>query len=392
MKMKEWFSTNFKGDPILWIVLVLLALGSLLAVYSTTGGYSQIGNSHGANNEFFLFKQLAFLIVGVGLAYLCHRAKFLRYSAIALPFLFISIVLLVLVLFIGNEVNGAKRWLPLFFGLTIQPADIAKMALMIYLAKVISGSQTMIKKDSSVFWMLIIPTLLVCMIILPNNLSTAALLFATSIIVMFIGRIPLRYIGTIFGIGTVMFLIVFFIGYTFPSMTRAHTWTERISTFMGDEESFQSKQAKIAIANGGIIGEGPGNSSQRNFLPYAHADFIYAIICEEFGLLGAVGIMGIYLLMLYRCIRLVKKSPKTFGAMLAIGLCLNIVIQAFANIMVNVGLVPDTGVTLPIISLGGTSLIFTCISFGIILSVSRYIESREEVASAVQNNAELKPA
>ncbi|HQW70255.1 MAG: FtsW/RodA/SpoVE family cell cycle protein [Saprospiraceae bacterium] len=393
MKMKEWFSTNFKGDPILWIVLVLLALGSLLAVYSTTGGYSQIGNSHGANNEYFLFKQLAFLIVGVVLAYLCHLAKYSKYSAIALPFLFISIMLLVLVLFFGIEVNGAKRWLPLpFVGLTIQPADIAKLALMVYLARTISGSQTKIKNDISVFWSLLIPTLLVCILILPNNLSTAALLFATSIIVMFVGRIPLKYIGSIFAIGTTMFLIVFIIGYYLPTATRAHTWSERISTFMGDEESFQSKQAHIAIANGGIIGTGPGNSMQRNFLPYAHADFIYAIICEEFGLLGAAGVMGIYLLMLYRCIRLVKKSPKTFGAMLAIGLCINIVIQAYANIMVNVGLIPDTGVTLPIISLGGTSLIFTCISFGIILSVSRYIESRDEAASAVQVNNELQTA
>jgi len=392
MKTKEWLSANFKGDPILWIVLVLLALGSLLAVYSTTGGFSQIGTSHAATNEYFLFKQLAFLIVGVGLAYVCHRANFMRYSTIALPFLVISVILLVLVLFIGSEVNGAKRWLPLPFGLTIQPADIAKMALMIYLAKVISGSQTMIKKDIGVFWMLIIPTLVVCMIILPNNLSTAGLLFGTSIIVMFIGRIPIKYIMYIFGIGVFLFLTVFVIGYNLGTGTRAHTWAERVTTFVGDEESFQAQQAHIAIANGGIIGKGPGNSLQRNFLPYAHADFIYAIICEEFGLFGAIGIMGIYLLMLYRCIRLVKRSPKTFGAMLAIGLCINIVIQAYANIMVNVGLIPDTGVTLPIISLGGTSLLFTCISFGIILSVSRYIESREEAVSAVKVNPEISPA
>ncbi|HRP84877.1 MAG TPA: FtsW/RodA/SpoVE family cell cycle protein [Saprospiraceae bacterium] len=387
MKTKEWLSANFKGDPILWILLTLLALGSLLAVYSTTGGYSQIGKSHEATNEYFLFKQLVFLVVGVGLAYIGHRVNFKRYSAIALPFLVFSFLLL----FFGNEINGAKRWLTVpLVGLSIQPADIAKMALMIYLARVISGSQTMIKQDISIFWMLIIPTLMVCLFILPNNLSTAGLLFVTSIIVMFIGRIPIKYILYIFGIGMTMFLFVFLIGYFSGTGTRAVTWANRITAFVGGEESFQSQQARIAIANGNVIGVGPGNSMQRNFLPYSHADFIYSIICEEFGIVGAIGVMLIYLLMLYRVIRIVKRSPKTFGAMLAIGLCINIVIQAYANIMVNVGLIPDTGVTLPIISLGGTSLIFTCLSFGIILSVSRYIETREEVMSAVVLNTETK--
>lgn len=391
MKTKEWLSANFKGDPILWILLTLLALGSLLAVYSTTGGYSQIGKSHEATNEYFLFKQLVFLVVGVGLAYIGHRVNFKRYSAIALPFLVFSFLVLVLVLFFGNEINGAKRWLTVpLVGLSIQPADIAKMALMIYLARVISGSQTMIKQDISIFWMLIIPTLMVCLFILPNNLSTAGLLFVTSIIVMFIGRIPIKYILYIFGIGMTMFLFVFLIGYFSGTGTRAVTWANRITAFVGGEESFQSQQARIAIANGNVIGVGPGNSMQRNFLPYSHADFIYSIICEEFGIVGAIGVMLIYLLMLYRVIRIVKRSPKTFGAMLAIGLCINIVIQAYANIMVNVGLIPDTGVTLPIISLGGTSLIFTCLSFGIILSVSRYIETREEVMSAVVLNTETK--
>lgn len=390
MKAKEWLSANFKGDPILWIALILLALGSLLAVYSTTGGYSQIGKSHQDNSEYFLFKQLVFLIVGVGLAYISHRVNYRKYSTIALPFLLISLLLLVLVLFFGNEVNGARRWLTVpLVGLSIQPVDIAKMALMIYLAKVISGSQTMIKQDIGIFWMLIIPTLVACLFVLPNNLSNAGLLFGTALIVMFIGRIPLRYILYIMGAGLVMFMIVFLIGYKLGEGTRAHTWANRITAFVDGGESFQNQQARIAIANGGVFGAGPGNSTQRNFVPYSHADFIYSIICEEFGLFGAIGIMAIYLLVLYRVIRIVKRSPKTFGAMLAVGLCINIVIQAYANIMVNVGLIPDTGVALPIISLGGTSLIFTCISFGIILSVSRYIETREDVISAIKVKPEV---
>jgi cell division protein FtsW len=385
MKISERLQQSFKGDTILWIVLVMLALYSLLAIYSATG---VIASRAGETTTLsYLIKQIVLLLVGIFFAYCCHWIRYTRYSSIAWPLLAFSIVLLVLVLFIGNEVNGAKRWIYLF-GISFQPSDLAEVALIIFLAREISSHQESIKEDKRVFWKLFLPVLVVCGLILPNNLSTAALLFVNSVTIMFIGRIPMKFIGGILAGGLAMFGLVFLLGYTIPNFSRAHTWTERITTFMDHEESYQSTTGKIAIANGGLIGRGPGNSIQKSFLPYAHTDFIFAIILEEYGfLIGGILLISIFLVLLFRCIRLVTRSPKTFGAILAIGLCLNIVIQAFANFMVTVGLVPDTGVTLPIISLGGSSLLFTCISFGIILSVSKYIENIKPVENAVQSGS-----
>lgn len=383
MNVSERLNKSFKGDPILWIVLVLLALYSMLAIYSATEVMSV--RASGGSTFTYLVKQIVLLVVGVFLAYFCHWIRYTRYSSIAYPLLAISIVLLVLVYFFGSEINGARRWIYLF-GISFQPSDFARVALIIYLAKVISTHQESIKKDANVFKMLIIPVILVCLLILPNNLSTAALLFMNSILIMFIGRIPKKYILYILLAGGVLFGTVFALGYVFPKFARAHTWVERITTFTSDSESYQSMQGRIAIANGGLIGTGPGNSIQKSFLPYAHSDFIFAVILEEYGVIfGALILLGIYLALLYRCIRLVTRSPKTFGAILAMGLCLNIVLQAFANFMVTVGLAPDTGVTLPIISMGGSSLLFTCISFGIILSVSKYIEGITPTENVVKS-------
>jgi len=366
----------------MWIVLLLLALYSLLAIYSAT---DVMADSTGSTTLKFLVKQIVLLTAGVFFAYCCHWIRYTRYSSIALPLLIFSFVLLVLVLLIGNEVNGAKRWI-ILFGVSFQPSDLAKVALVMYLARIISARQESITKNKNVFWSLLIPVILICGAILPNNLSTAALLFINSIAIMFIGRIPFRYIASIFGFGMILFLIVLGVGYAFPSVSRAHTWVERLHSFTSKEESYQAMQGRIAIANGGLFGAGPGRSIQKSFLPYAHTDFIFAVILEEYGVIfGGLVLMGIYLALLFRCIRLVKRSPKTFGAMLAMGLCLNIVIQAFANFAVTVGLAPDTGVTLPIISAGGSSLILTCISFGIILSVSKYIENITAAENAVKS-------
>jgi cell division protein FtsW len=192
---------------------------------------------------------------------------------------------------------------------------------------------------------------------------------------MFIGRIKLRYIGGLLLFGMLMFGVLLLIGYFFPEATRASTWVSRIVEFREQADGgYQIQQAKIAIARGEWFGVGPGNSIQRNYLPYPYADFIYAIICEEYGLLGGLVIIGLYLSLMWRCTGIVTKSPMAFGALLAMGLCLNLVIQAFSNIAVSVHLVPVTGLTLPFVSMGGTSILFTSVAFGIILSVSRYIE------------------
>jgi cell division protein FtsW len=201
---------------------------------------------------------------------------------------------------------------------------------------------------------------------------------------MFIGRVSMKYIILLLLLGIVAFALILLVGQHFPDLVRIETWSSRLNDFLGSEGNWQVNHSKTAIANGGIFGVGPGNSFQRNYLPYAYADFIYSIICEEYGLIGGFAILGLYLWLLFRCISIVTRCPKTFGAILAIGLCLNIVIQAFTNIAVSVHLVPVTGLTLPLVSMGGTSVLFTCISFGIILSVSRYIEERNGVEEEIK--------
>jgi cell division protein FtsW len=212
----------------------------------------------------------------------------------------------------------------------------------------------------------------------PADLSTAALLFLTCLLMMFIGRVSMKYIMLLFLVGAIGMMVIIFIGTVFPDMIRLTTWTSRINEFLYTDGGYQIEQSKIAIANGGWIGVGPGNSFQRNYLPYPYADFIYSIICEEYGVVGGLFILGLYLWLLVRCIGIVTRCPKAFGAILAMGLCLNLVIQAFANIAVSVHLLPVTGLTLPLVSMGGTSILFTCMSLGIILSVSRYVEEAKE--------------
>ena len=242
----------------------------------------------------------------------------------------------------------------------------------------ISARQDYIKDFNSTFVPIIVPVLLICGLIAPADLSTAILLFITSLIMMFIGRVDTRYILLLLFLGVVVFSFLVTIGRFFPDFVRVDTWTSRVSSFVESPEGgYQIQQAKIAIANGNIFGLGPGNSIQRNFLPSPYADFIYAIICEEYGIFGGFAIILLYLFLFFRVTRLITKSPKAFGAMLVMGLSVSLILQAFTNIAVSLHLVPVTGITLPLVSMGGTSVLFTCISFGMILSVSKYIESLE---------------
>jgi cell division protein FtsW len=260
-------------------------------------------------------------------------------------------------------------------GLTFQTSDFAKLALILYIARVISSKQDYIKDFNGAFLPIIVPTLIICGLIAPADLSGAMVLFFTSVLMMFVGRVSIPFILLLLLLGVVGFSILIILG-DFTDVIRIDTWQSRLEEFMNSPEGgYQARQAKIAIANGGWFGEGPGNSIQRNYLPYAHADFIYAIICEEYGLIGGTMVIGLYVLFFFRVTRIVTKSPKAFGAMAAIGLGISLLAHAFINIAVSVHLVPVTGLTLPMISKGGTSILFTCISFGIILSVSKFVDS-----------------
>ncbi len=365
---------NLKGDKIIWLIVAILAFASILAVYSAIG--STAYRYRDGNTESYLFQHLLFIVAGVVMMVLCSRTYYMTFSKLAPILIFISIPLLVFTLGFGSEINDARRWITIpWIDKTFQTSDFAKIALIIYVARLLAVRQENIKEFKTAFLPVILPVGLVCMLIAPADLSTAALLFFTCVLMMIIGRVKLRYIAAMVLVGLILLSFLVLLATIFPEYFRLETWSNRINEFLYNSDGgYQVQQAKIAIAKGGFFGEGPGNSMQRNFLPYAYADCIYAIICEEYGLLGAFVIVGLYLWLLIRCIGIVTRCPKSFGALLAIGLCLNIVIQAFANIAVSVHLVPVTGLTLPIISMGGTSLIFTCISLGVILSVSRYVE------------------
>lgn len=369
--------TNLRGDKVIWIIVAILGIFGVLAVYSAIGSLAY--RNRAGDTEYYLFQQIIFLSVGLGVTYVCYLLHYMQYSKIAPIFMLITIPLLLYTIGFGAEINDAKRWIQIpWIDKTFQSSDFARLALIIFVARSLSNKQEYIKDLKGAFIPVIIPIIVICALIAPADLSTSGLLFMTCMLMMFIGRVSMKYIGLLILLGLVVFSTLIILGKFFPDFIRVETWVSRTEHFIYESNgSYQNQQAKIAVANGGIIGVGPGNSIQRNYLPLAYADFIYAIICEEYGIIGGVLVLFLYLMLLVRCIKIVTKCPKTFGAILAMGLCLNLVIQALANMAVTVHLLPVTGLTLPLVSMGGTSILFTCMSLGIILSVSKYVEEAE---------------
>ncbi len=369
---------NLKGDRSVWLIVALLSLFSMLIVYSTSGSEAYKYNAtHGT--EYYLIRQLVFIGAGLMLMYTAYKLHYMVYAKLAPILMVIATPLLIYTALFGEKINEASRWIKIpILELSFQTSDFAKIALIMFVARSLAIRQDYIKSFKDAFLPIIAPVILFCALIAPSNLSTAALLFVTAFIMMFVGRISMKYVVLLLILGVAVFAGIFIIGQYFPEHFRVDTWLRRINDFLYSDGGYQIQQSKVAIAEGGFLGVGPGNSNQRNFLPFAYADFIYAIICEEYGFLGGAVLLLLYLWLLFRTISLVTRCPKTFGAMLAMGLMLNIVITAFANIAVSIKLVPATGLTLPMISMGGTSFLFTCLSFGIILSVSRYVEQSFE--------------
>ncbi len=376
-----------RGDKMIWMIVIFLFIFSMLAVYSATGTLAykmQVGN------EKYLMKQIVMALGGVLLMFVTHMIDYKYYSRIAQLLWFISIPLLIYTMFFGTELNDANRWITLpVVGLTFQTSDLAKLALIMFLARQLSLKQDQITDFKEAFIPILLPIILTCLLIAPENLSTSVILFFTSVFVMFIGRIALKHIAMLFGVSLIVGAIFMAFLFLLPDTMlkgRMHTWKNRIENFTqhhdSDDEDYQVQQAKIAIAKGGMFKLNPGGSDQRNFLPQAYNDFIYVIIIEEYGLIGGAGLVFLYLFFLYRCIRIVIKAPKAFGALLAVGLGIALVTQAMINMAVAVNLLPVTGVTLPLVSMGGSSVIFTSIAFGIILSVSRNIEEEKTLEVA----------
>ena len=362
-----------KGDRTIWIVVLLLSLLSVLAVYSATGTLAY--TKQDGNTEHYLFKHLVLVLTGIGLMYFTHLLHYRIFSGISKIAFLVAIPLLVITLISGTNLNEASRWITVpIINATFQTSDFAKLALILFLARSLSRRQEKIKEFKGGFLYMVWPIFAICGLILPANFSTAAILFATSMVLLFIGRVNLKYILALIGIGIVSFGLFVLIALNFDLPGRIGTWKARIENFAsGDSEvNFQAEQSKIAIANGGVFGKGPGNSTQRNFLPHPYSDFIFAIVLEEYGFIGATVLMLLYLILLLRVVRMVQYSPQTFATFLAIGCSLLLIFQAFINMAVAVQLFPVTGQALPLVSMGGTSIWFTSISIGIVLCVSRF--------------------
>ncbi len=366
------------GDRAIWLIVILLTAFSCLVIYSSS---STLAYKYSKSNEHYLLQQFAFVAIGLGIIYFSHLIHYKYYSMFAKVLLIVTIPLLLYTLVFGSHVNGASRWIKIpLIGLTFQTSDLAKLSIIMYSARQLSRKQDVIKDFKLGFVPIMWPIALIFILILPANLSTSCILLFTCLVLLFIGRINLKHIGLMLVAG--LFLAVTFVGIAkvVGYEGRIKTWESRLKNFSkkdNSEVSFQTLQANIAIAKGGIAGVGPGNSTQRNFLPHPDSDFICAIIIEEYGFVVAIILMILYLLFLFRCIKIFIKCPGAFGGFLAVGLGFALVIQALMHMAVNVHLTPVTGVTLPFVSMGGTSLMFTSLATGIILSVSKNVEDLE---------------
>ncbi len=377
--MGEKINKYLKGDPIIWGVIIVLSIFSLLAVYSATSTLAM--HKMGGNSLYYLIRHGVILAFGIMIIFITHLIHYKYYSKLSQLLIGIAVILLILTLFLGTNFNQATRWLTLpGLGFTIQTSDFAKLALIMYIARVLSMKQGEIKSFKEAFLPVIIPVVIICVLILPANLSTAALIFGISLLLMFIGRISMKHLLASGGVAILLLALFITVGTLVEKEGRINTWKNRIENYFeeGGEESYQSQQAKIAIATGGLFGKNPGKSVQRNFLPNPYSDFIYAIIVEEYGMIiGGIPILLAYLFLLFRAGVIVRKCDRTFPAFLAIGLTLMIVVQAMVNMAVAVGIFPVTGQTLPLVSMGGSSMLFTSIAFGIILSISRNLDETE---------------
>lgn len=388
--MENLFKKHLKGDPILWIVFIMLCIVSAIEMYSASSTLAYKAANHSAP----MLRHVSFLALGALITFGVHLIHYRYVRIIAYAGLLLSILMLVFVLFKGKTENDASRWL-VIFGVQFQPSELAKLSVIIVAADIISRIRTA-ANDKIYFRNIVIMLAVVCPLILLENFSTAFILFAVVFIMMFIGHVSLKRLGVLSG----SLLLILFLGFisikTIPresmpkAFDRAYTWVARIDRFSTDknkdtekytitDENRQVQHGRIAIARGGVLGVFPGNSLERDFLPQAYSDFIYAIIVEEMGMVGGIFVIFLYLVLLFRAGRIATKCETVFPAILVIGLSLMIVIQTFINMSVATSLIPVTGQPLPLISRGGTSILITCIYFGIIFGITRHLKEQQDI-------------
>ena len=375
-----------QGDKAIWAVVALLALFSFLPVYSAS---SNLAYLYGDGSTLpYLLKHFAHLVLGFAIIYGVHKIPYHYFRGLSIIALPVVVILLLITISEGTTIEGANasRWIRVpFVGVTFQTSTLAAVALMTYVARYLSrikDKEVTFKETILPLW---IPVFIVLGLILPANLSTTAMLFTMVILLVFVGGYPLKYLGIILGVGLLFLTLFVLTAKAFPGVfpNRVDTWISRIESFTDNKDTeadYQIEKAKIAIASGGFTGLGPGKSIQKNFLPQSSSDFIYAIIVEEFGMIGAFFLLFLYLLLLFRLVIVAHKASTMFGKLLVVGVGLPIVFQALINMAVAVELFPVTGQTLPLISSGGTSIWMTCLAIGMILSVSakREVEVTEE--------------
>lgn len=371
---------TFKGDRVVWALVAVFMFYSLLAVYSSSVGVAF--TRYGGNTTYFLRSQFLMLTLSLVIIILVHYLPYRIYSSLAGLFLLFAVALLILTLAIGSRVNEATRWIEIpGTGFRLQTSDVAKVALVIYLARALARFQNELDNFILVSKYIMLPVVIICGLIMPENLSTALMVFGISIMIMFIGRVPFKFLLAYIGIavaGVILFAMIL----SFVSEdNRVEVWKNRIENFFSGETNedadYQSNQAKIAISTGGLFGKAPGKSTQRNMLPQSNSDFIFAIIIEEYGLLfGAVPLILAYMILLFRGIIIVKKCDTAFPALMVMGLIIMITVQAMLNMLVAVGMLPVTGQTLPMVSWGRTSVLVMSFSIGAVLSVSRVVNAR----------------
>lgn len=388
--MKELIS-NLKGDKVIWSFVALLALFSFMPVFSASSNLAYM--NHGTGNTMsYLLKHLAHIFIGFVIIYWVHKVPFHYYrgiSKIALPIVWI---LLAYTMVKGTVIAGANasRWIQVpFIGITFQTSTVASIVLMLFVARYLSKKREEKITFQSSLLELWLPVFITLIFILPSNLSTAALLFSMVLMLTFVGKYPLKYLGFIVGAGIAFLLLFVLLAKAFPDAfpNRVDTWISRIDSFTSNkpgEDDYQIEKAKIAIATGGIYGLGPGKSVQKHFLPQSSSDFIYAIIVEEWGLIGGLGVLFLYLLLFFRFIVASHKTNSLFGKLLVVGLGFPLIFQAMINMAVAVELLPVTGQTLPLISSGGSSIWMTCIALGIIINVTK---KDDEIALEIKDKA-----
>jgi cell division protein FtsW len=388
-KFKSWIDKNLQGDRVIWGVVFMLSIISIVVVYSSIG---TMAYRKSATPEYFLFKHTVFIFVGLAAMWFAHKVDYRYYSKLSRLALWISVPLLLYTFKFGTVINGAPRWISIPVIGTFQPSDFASLALIINLASMLSKKQQNIEDIKDALIPMLIWCGIICGLIALANFSTAVLLFATCMLIMFIGRVPVKYLAMLVLIGLLAGSAAAQFG------NRWETVKSRVMSFVdGKELPFQAQQGMIAVASGGIAGKGPGNSVQRNILPNPSSDFVYAIIIEEYGLIGGIVVLALYLVLLHRGMKAAYNSERAFGGLLSAGLSFDLVCQAMVNMGVVVGLGPITGQNLPLISTGGTGMVFTGLSIGIILSVTRgekddVWQEKTEEAESEDENIEMKAA